>query len=26
MLMKQTPAIKGELPAPAKIEDKSVQA
>lgn len=26
MLMKQTPAIKGELPAPAKIEDKSAEA
>ena len=26
MLMKQTPAIKGELPAPTKIEDKSAQA
>jgi acetyl-CoA carboxylase carboxyl transferase subunit beta len=26
MLMKQTPAIKGELPPPAKIEDKSAKA
>jgi acetyl-CoA carboxylase carboxyl transferase subunit beta len=26
MLMKQTPAIKGELPPPAKIEDQSAKA
>lgn len=26
MLMKQTPAVKGDLPAPKKIEDKSTEA